>query len=630
MRREFGVILQREAIRQSRRWQTYALRFAFSAVLIFLVWYALDNLHGFGINVGELAHFGRGLFRSYIALQLCVACFVAPILVATGILEEREAKTLDLLAISGLRPQQILNGKVGSRLLALLTIIAAGAPILALIVSFGGTSVWQVLNATVNTAVIATVLGVIGGFCALFAKKGPIPPLVGAMMFIVPPVGMLPYLYEVFGGPDAEAHHFSPLESMWSDHPASALVGLLYIPVIWQVSRLSLPVFRIVTSDESTEEFGMLSPDFWVLERFKRRSWLLAIGAFVAWALWVPIVIILNREGLEHRFSGPMLFVGAVLSWATLVVGTRIFLITWMAGARRVRRYLADPFSGRLFYRQRKRSMVWGNPVTWRELSTRGSAGMRLLVTGATLIWLFITLFSLFMTWTDPHLASGVHTTLAMMAFFLAFTGAMLTTTSTIIEERLSRTLPLLLLTPMSRFRIVFGKLQAVWWRALPLIAMGAFLILAADDALYSEHGTNWHHHDLGPNLFAGSRLAQVAIALAWMYSALTNHVLAIVLVGLVVRPVRLAWPAIPAVVFAWWMGPWLTLVAGYEIGVLTSDITIYENLMYWFPFMDNEATLCADGGMPLSFVAATSVQVGVALFLTFLIRLRLNVLIKQ
>lgn len=78
MKREFGVILQREAIRQSRRWQTYALRFAFSGATILGLWYALDSMRVYGANAGELAHMGRTLFQAYISLQLAVVCFVSP------------------------------------------------------------------------------------------------------------------------------------------------------------------------------------------------------------------------------------------------------------------------------------------------------------------------------------------------------------------------------------------------------------------------------------------------------------------------------------------------------------------------------------------------------------------------
>ncbi len=627
MRREFGVILQREAIRQSRRWQTYALRFAFSGMLIGMVAYSLAEF--VGSDAASLAYLGRGLFQFYIGLQLAVACFVAPILVATGILEEREAKTLDLLAISGLQPQQILNGKVGSRLLALLTIIAAGAPVLALIVSFGGISVWQVLNATINTAVLAIMLGVIGGFCALFARKGPIPPLIGAMLYIVPVVGLLPFIYDMLGGPEAHSVHFSPLEAIWTDNPAYALIGLLYIPVIWQVSRLSLPVFRIATSDESTEEFGLLSPDFWVIERFKRRTWLMMIALFVAWSLWVPTVIILDEEGYLSSLDVVAVAVAGLLTFATLFTGTRFFLMTWMWGARYVRRYLTSPNAGSLFRRRRKRTLVRGNPVTWRELSTRGSAGMRLMVTGATVTLILMALFSLFLFegWGQEE----IHVTLASMAVFLAFAGALLTTTSTIIEERNGRTLPLLLLTPMSRFRIIGGKLMAVWWRALPLLAMALLLVGLIEEELYSyDHGHDWHHHAMGANLLIGSQLARIFFIITWVYGALSTHVLAILLIALLVRPARLAWPAIPFVVGAWWVGPALAMGLALKLGLLEGSGEFYlEILMLWWPFIDDTALFCTAKGAPLAFVAATAVQLLLALLLMLLIRLRLNVLMR-
>ena len=325
----------------------------------------------------------------------------------------------------------------------------------------------------------------------------------------------------------------------------------------------------------------------------------------------------------------PIWMIGASLSWASLIVGTRLFLLAWMWAARHVSRYLSDPDAGQLFRRKGRRAMVRGNPVAWRELSTRGSAGMGLLVRGATLVWSFIALISL--TFMGGFDESSVHVMLSMSAFFLVFSGAMLTATSTVIDERHSRTLPILLLTPMRRSRIVLGKLMAVWWRALPLMTLAILLIVWVDMDFYTVHDNEWHVHKFGPNLMEGYNLPRLAILSTWLFAILSTHVLSIVLVALLVRPARLAWPAIPAVAALWWTWPVIVMFLIFEFGGLDISASNLEWAgIVWFPFADNDAMTCDRGGAPMAFVIGTAAQLVFGVVLGWLIKLRLNALMRM
>ena len=62
----------------------------------------------------------------------------------------------------------------------------------------------------------------------------------------------------------------------------------------WQ---LAVPVFRIVAGgDQSDDGFGLLSPEIWKIERFKRTTWAMAAFGMVTLVIllmlqWVGIPI---------------------------------------------------------------------------------------------------------------------------------------------------------------------------------------------------------------------------------------------------------------------------------------------------------------------------------------------------
>ena len=370
----------------------------------------------------------------------------------------------------------------------------------------------------------------------------------------------------------------------------------------------------------------MLSPDIWTVERFRKRTGKLWVGLVIGWMAWGAAFSLIPHAYLALAYPAYGILQGLtcwLLCWATLVLGTRSFLLTWMNGAGHVR----------LLLRQERRetrrpTQVWGNPVWWRETSAKSGCGNRLLVGGLTTVWALTAL--VWFTFGNGWGKDEAHIFLAISALLIAFTAAMLSVTATLIEERRARTLPLLLITTSSRERILFGKLMAAWWRAAPLIALALLLIgwvfLSSEARMCKEAAIS------GPNLLPHLPMLKPLALGGWVFAVLSTCTLSCILIAAWASPPRIAWPAVPAVAVAWWIVPAISLsLASWTFDLLDQDAAFEPVLAQisalWWPLGDFEALLCA--GVPQSLLLSTGVQGLLCLVLAFAIRLRLQMLMR-
>ena len=436
-------------------------------------------------------------------------------------------------------------------------------------------------------------------------------------------------IYAELGGPLAVPTHLSPLHAIWSETPFAAGVGLVYLPVLLQLAALALPVFRIATTDEDTEEFGALSPDIWTVERFRKRTgklWVLLVIGWMAWGIafsGTPYVLLSGSLQVPDLVHGIRALTCWLLCWAVLVLGTRSFLLSWMNGASHARLFLSRERRG-----TRRPAEVWGNPVWWRETSARSGCANRVLVGGSTAIWALVAL--LWLTLGDGWGDEDSHLFLAGAALLIAFTAAMLSVTETLIEERRARTLPLLLITTSSRERILFGKLLAAWWRAAPLLAMA--LVLVGRLFLTMEQPTSSETAVSGPNLLPHLAILKPLALGGWALAVLSTCTLSCILIAAWASPPRVAWPAVPVVAAAWWIVPALTLALTSWIADLFDQEdgftpVITQLYALWWPLEDFEYLFHA--GIPQSLLLSTLTQVFLCLALAFAIRIRLQMLMR-
>jgi len=475
-----------------------------------------------------------------------------------------------------------LWGKVASRLAVVLSILFGGLPVLALVLTFGGVSMMEMLNATINTAVVAIVVGALGAFFGLFSRSV-VVPMALALLYVVPSMLILPGVYTLIAGGDP-AHHpgqLSPLFALSSQHWTGLLPALAYLPVVVSVASVSVPVFRVtLTRSASSGDMGAGSPQWWALESFRRRTWTIAAALVVVGAAWFAFWTVVPVPQALLAARTPMTWLGMLL---VLTVGTHIYLITFMYLLQASQEALTDPTGG-LLTRQTEDHpdaeessdglvdrLLWREPLLWREVRTGAYMGARL---AAVLMSAgMVTLLALGW-WANGFDDPATNATLSLVAVVGACVSTGVLATASLADERSARTFPLLLLSPLGAPRILATKMLGALVRSLPLLIIA--LLLRGLGA--SPEVSPVEMADMGLHLWVGSSWLQVLWIGLWSLAAMTALGLACMNMALWIDPPELAWPASVTVVAAWFALPMLGAVGPPGLDTLST---------LWVPMFD-------------------------------------------
>jgi ABC-type transport system involved in multi-copper enzyme maturation permease subunit len=159
-----GPVFVYECVTAARRWQTYAGRTAFLALLftsLAVVWAAKCAGDPDAANLSRLAQVGESFFYALAGTQLVLVLLAAPAYTAGAICLDKARGTLAHMLVTELSSAEIILGKLGSRLLPVLGMVLATLPILALATLLGGIAP----NALFGSFVVT--LGVAVASCAL-------------------------------------------------------------------------------------------------------------------------------------------------------------------------------------------------------------------------------------------------------------------------------------------------------------------------------------------------------------------------------------------------------------------------------------------------------------------------------
>lgn len=621
------AVVEREVQRGSRRWQTYAWRAAFAGVLILAVTaFYEDNLDWrFEYDPSSLAWIGRELFEFYSYAQWWLLGLITPVLVSQGIVEERNAKTLELLTISKLRPRSVLLGKVLAALSTVYALMLTGLPILALCLSFGGVGPDEMANAFLHTAVGVFAAGALSAYFGLFAR-GPIAPVLltwnglfwGWLLMALPGavamddddgIGMTSIAYAFFEGDRM---------GWWTLLPAA-----VWIFVSFAILRLAEQVFRtqIVSSDGEDPDAAMLSVDVWGVEKVKT-----GVGAAIMiLVMTVPVLGI--AEWSPYRWRSVAEPLGYTLSFvwnvAAIVTAMAAYCLLVRAGIHWLNRRKAkrggswkelaeldpddthealiatltstvpaiepvDPqprrsLSGKpLSTKRRKRRKrvpwlreVWRNPVAWRETVTKAHG---FVTTFAGKAYILALLGGLGL-WSIDEVRDEIDTEgfviLAFMGFAASCLVALMAATSSMVSEQRRGTLALLCSTPMSAWAILRGKLVGVLAFVGPLFAVSSIVLLLGTPWFGSRHRYRWYSD--------WSTLPDANV-LFWRWAAVTFIAFAAVLVvtaGCMLVAARARTAGRAWMVNLLWVA--LIAVAPVMVLILGEGNDVVEELVGWF-----------------------------------------------
>ena len=89
------TVLLRDAMRSSRRWQTYAVRASFSGIMLMalmgVIW---SSTRVVDLDPGTLAKAGRSIFVAFSVIQIMLTLAIASFASARAVIEERLALSL--------------------------------------------------------------------------------------------------------------------------------------------------------------------------------------------------------------------------------------------------------------------------------------------------------------------------------------------------------------------------------------------------------------------------------------------------------------------------------------------------------------------------------------------------------
>lgn len=168
-----GPIFHREVVTVPRRSGHYASRVTMIGLLVVLGVTTWQASIGFTreASLGETAAFGLLLYQIVSYVLLLLTLFFATLSAAGAVAQEKDRRTFVLLLITDMRDYEIVLGKMLGALLPITIQLAITAPVLALFLLLGGIAPQQVLQTLVILAATAVAAGSLGALVALWRER---------------------------------------------------------------------------------------------------------------------------------------------------------------------------------------------------------------------------------------------------------------------------------------------------------------------------------------------------------------------------------------------------------------------------------------------------------------------------
>jgi ABC-type transport system involved in multi-copper enzyme maturation permease subunit len=464
LRLVFGPIFERDVRITGRRRATYVFRAVYPALLLGITAIAYvgtsDSLarqaNGRVAELQALQKLAPQLTLTIAWAQFALLMMIAPVLTAPALCEEKRARTLGSLLTTPLSNLQVVLGKLASRMVHVVILVAASTPLLLAARVFGGVdteTIVAVLAITLTSALVAASMGL--HFSVV--HKRPATAAVAGMLatgavLLLPASGMAIYALQSSGPPSNAL--------LWG---ASAPLAMAYV--------LFDPLAGVAGADQTT-------------------VWLVNCGVNLA---FTALACLSSAAALRRVMLREVVNEGAALKALTARARRRAAKAAAAgatpgtpgdvpagapdAGGSEPASRTVDGVT-RSEHTEASRT-VSDRPVLWRELrqSTLGSRlklGIALL--GILLCGAF--LYSRMEIWEET-----IHMAVAGIVLAALCLQAAVTSTGTITSERESQSWETLMTTPLTPMQVLLGKfvgsLKRLWLPAsvLAIHCIGSTLL---------------------------------------------------------------------------------------------------------------------------------------------------------
>ncbi|MBX6314209.1 MAG: ABC transporter permease [Isosphaeraceae bacterium] len=168
-----GPVFAYEWLITARKWQIYALRSLYVAVLLAglaLVWRIEVTGHS-SLSVRAQAAVGQLFFRTIVLIQLVLVLLATPAATAGVICQDKARGTLLHLLVTDLSDAEIVLGKLAARLVPVLGLLACTLPVTALGTLLGGIDPVHLTGAFLITAGMALVASALALALSVWGRK---------------------------------------------------------------------------------------------------------------------------------------------------------------------------------------------------------------------------------------------------------------------------------------------------------------------------------------------------------------------------------------------------------------------------------------------------------------------------
>lgn len=420
--RFFGPIFDKELRVSSRRRRNYVLRSVYIVSLtIFLVVAWLQKAQYFSSSglymSSRLAAAGKAIIVTIVWFQFCVTQFLAVITLSTAIGEEIYLNTLGVLMTTPMTSLQIVMGKLFSKLLQLILLLAISLPLLAIVRVFGGVPWDYIISSLCITLTTIVFYGSLSLFFSIFNRKAYIVIIItGLVLGIL--FGLLLFFYMLIFG------FFS-----WGRQPDAPMTILFH-----------LNPYMLLALNTNV----MLNPG-------------LAGRVIVSWPVHCSF----------------MLAASSVILFVSVLLIRKITLAQVFGFPNILRRLLKPPEavstkSAVSSEAEGNIRRVKGPPVVWKELKSRVSKRERLVV--AVIISLELALIvAMYLFPVVEDIIGAQETYMLYICIFmgLGLLSVVIFPAASITSEKEAQTWSLLMVTTLSGWQILTGKFVGVVRRSL-------------------------------------------------------------------------------------------------------------------------------------------------------------------
>ena len=435
-----GPIFDKELRVSSRRKRNYTLRLIYVILLtifVAIVWLSVVRSQGSSAyQKSRMALAGKTIITTIVTFQFFATQMIAVIMLSTSISDEIYHRTLGMLMTTPIGSFQIVMGKLFSKLLQIILLLAISLPLLAIVRIFGGVPWNYVLSSLCITLTAVIFAGSLSLFFSINNRRTYVVIIktiftLGVLFFFIPTITGVLFVPRWLPGMSTPVTVFPLLIAVIHVNPFAAMSVNTAMMISSSAPRLML-MFAVTPIG--------VSFFYWPLHC------VLMLGAS---ALLIAICVkVVRKVALRQA-------VGQIESVTDRMRAKK----SKKSSRRRVKQ---PELSGVIRH-------ITGSPVLWRELRApmiKGAEGRN------SIIGLIIAIIALLITYEsckDFIDEPFVHICYMLMFTVIGSVFTIVLSATSVTSEKETRSWPILLATSMDDWHILMGKAIGVFRRCLPI-----------------------------------------------------------------------------------------------------------------------------------------------------------------